>query len=141
MKLSVGKSIILILVVVLLLAACGGGSSSGPSDEDVETEVDPETGLMINPLQDPGGPFIVEGVINSLTLTPQTSPEFVIKADNGKNYRIRSQSLADTYYDDGEAVTPSLIRQGERVRATVTYDPAKLLYFTDNLLFFRATTE
>lgn len=142
MKQHLGKLLILIAIMGFVLAACGGDSSDSAGGGDaVEAEVDPETGLLINPIDVPDGPFIVDGEINSLNLTPQTSPEFVIRVDGGKTYRVRSQALADTFFDDGEPVTPSLIRQGVRARATVTYDPVQLLYYSDDLTFIRETEE
>jgi hypothetical protein len=142
MKQHVGKLIILVIVMGFVFTACGGGSTEGTDAGDAgEAEVDPDTGLLINPDVAPEGPFIVDGEINSLNLTPQTSPEFVIRVDSGKTYRIRSQGLAETYFDDGEPVTPSLIRQGVRARATVTYDPVRLLYFSEDLIFIKEAEE
>ncbi len=129
----------MLLVGVLLLAACGGGNAEpaggAETNAEPEIEVDPETGLLINPLTDPGGQFIVEGPLVSLNLTPQTAPEFVVRIAPEKTYRIRSQSLADTFFEDGEAVTPNNIRQGMVVRATIEFDPELTIYRSDNLVF------
>ena len=133
----------IMIVGVMLLAACGGGNAEpasggntgGDSAQEPDIEVDPETGLLINPLTDPGGQFIVEGSLVSLNLTPQTSPEFVVRIAPEKTYRVRAQSLADTFFEDGEAVTPSNIRQGMMVRATIEFDPDIAIYRTENLIF------
>ncbi len=105
----------LLFLLLCAMAACGGGNGN---DETI-TETDPDTGLPLNPETLPDGPFIVEGSIANLNLTPQDKPEFVIRVASGKTYRIRSQPLSNTTYDDGEAIAPSAFTQGMRVRATV----------------------
>lgn len=131
--------LVLFLVGVFLLAACGGGNTQPAGGNNAagesETEVDSDTGLQINPLTDPGGQFIVEGPLDSVNLTPQTAPEFVVRITPEKTYRIRSQSLADTFFEDGEAVTPSAIRQGMMIRATIEFDPDLAIYRSDDLVF------
>lgn len=108
---------LLLLLSVLLLAACG----SEP-EVTLPVEIDEATGLPLNPDPIPQDTeFIVEGVIRSMNLTPQTSPEFVISAPSGKTFRIRSQGITEIFYADGEGVTVDQIAQGMAVRATVAY--------------------
>ena len=72
------------------------------------TGVDPDTGLNVNPemrsIQVTR--FIIRGEIISMNLTPTTSPEFLIQSPDGLRFRIQSQDLADTYYDDGDQLQP-----------------------------------
>ena len=85
--------------------------------------------------------FVIEGVVSSLTLTPQDKPEYVVTLPSGKRYRIRSQPLSETFFDDGTAVSPSTLRQGMTVRATVAYFPDEGVageYRTADLIFFLA---
>jgi hypothetical protein len=142
------KFLFLWLLLVAALTACGGGGSTTtngdeaePEEVVVEDEVDEETGLPLNPEIAPEGEFIIEGVISSLTLTPQDKPEFVIILPSGKRYRIRSQPLSETFFDDGTAVSPSTLRQGMNIRATVEYFPDEGVageYRTADLLFYLA---
>ena len=137
-------------LLAFALAACGGGepttTNSGnepAADEEVvvEDQVDEETGLPFNPEEAPDGEFIIEGVVSSLTLTPQDKPEYVVTLPSGKRYRIRSQPLSETFFDDGTAVSPSTLRQGMTVRATVAYFPDEGVageYRTADLIFFLA---
>ncbi|HEX6385202.1 MAG TPA: hypothetical protein VF177_11075 [Anaerolineae bacterium] len=86
--------------------------------------VDPETGLEINPETfGPGDEFLVRGTIISMNLTPVVSPEFLIEAPSGRRYRLGSQSLAETFYDDGTQIQPHEYRQGMLAEATVTLSP------------------
>jgi hypothetical protein len=137
-------------LLVLALAGCGGGeaatstTSSQTNDEEeavVEEQVDEETGLPFNPEEAPDGEFVIEGVVSSLTLTPQDKPEYVVQLPSGKRYRIRSQPLSETFFDDGTPVSPSTLRQGMTVRATVEYFPDEGVageYRTADLTFFLA---
>lgn len=85
---------------------------------------DPETGLAINPeVYAAGEEFIVRGRILSMTLTPTTAPEFLIEAPSGRRYRMRSQDLAQTFFDDGTQIRPHEYRQGMLVQATVAFPP------------------
>jgi len=121
-----------VLLLTILLAACGGnGSTDNATTTD---EIDAATGLPLNPQVLPDGPFIVEGVIASQNLTPQTAPEFVVRVPSGKTFRIRSQPLADTFYDDGSPIAPSEFTQGMQVRAMVTQAPADATSGSVNLL-------
>lgn len=130
------KKLLVLLVFVALLVACGGGTespttgASGATGSD-ETgpagpEIDPDTGLVINPdLQyaQSGEEFIVDGTAISLNLTPVTSPEYLILPEGGTlRYRILGQALADTFYEDGSAVPISAFQNGIHVRATVKFD-------------------
>ena len=84
---------------------------------------DPETGLEINPENvNPGDTFIVRGTIISMNLTPITSPEFLIQEPNGRKYRIRTQSLDDTYFLDGSQWKPFEYQLGVGGQATVVFD-------------------
>jgi hypothetical protein len=112
------KRILLIsLVLAFILAGCGGAAESS---ETTAGEIDAATGLPLNPDTIPtDSPFIVEGTIASMNLTPQSAPEFVVRAPSGKTYRIRTQALPDITYDDGEPVGVDGFSQGMSVRATV----------------------
>lgn len=82
---------------------------------------DPETGLLINPDSvRPGDTFIVRGEIISMNLTPITAPEFLILSPDGLRFRLRSQSLNDTFYEDGEQLQPFQYRNGMLAQATAT---------------------
>lgn len=123
------KVCLLMLVFVLLLVACGGGGNEGEStesddsQEQPEVQVDPETGLEINPDPIPAsGQFIVDGIMVSNTLIPQDSPEFTIQSPAGKNYRMRSQALSAITYEDGSAVEVSAFVTGVPMRATVSVE-------------------
>lgn len=123
------------LLTILFLAACGSGNGGEPAAGENGPAIDTETGLPFNPESDPGGQFIVEGPLVSLNLTPQTHPEFVIRVSPTKTYRVRSQSLAETFYEDGEPVVPNTIRQGMEVRATIEYNPDLQIYSSEDLIF------
>ena len=85
--------------------------------------IDPDTGLEINPeAVNPGDTFIVRGTIISMNLTPITSPEFLIQAPNERKYRIRTQTLDDTYFMDGSQWKPFEYQIGVGGQATVTLD-------------------
>lgn len=123
------KVCLLMLVLVLLLVACGGGGNEGENTESdnsqkqPEVQVDPETGLEINPDPIPtSGQFIVEGIMVSNTLIPQDSPEFTIQSPAGKNYRMRSQALSTITYEDGSAVEVPAFVHGVPMRATVSVE-------------------
>ncbi len=83
--------------------------------------IDPETGLVINPDSvNPGDTFIVRGEIISMNLTPITAPEFLILSPDGFRFRLRSQSLNDTFYEDGDQLQPFQYRNGMLAQATAT---------------------
>lgn len=135
--------------LVFALTACGGGAPAASTGNNgaiaeegaIEEQVDVQTGLPLNPEQAPDGEFIIEGVVSSLTLTPQDKPEYVIQLPSGKRYRIRSQPLSETFFDDGTPVSPSTLRQGMTIRATVQYFPDEGVvgeYRTADLVFFLA---
>ncbi|MCC6606947.1 MAG: hypothetical protein IT327_27315 [Anaerolineae bacterium] len=85
------------------------------------TGTDTETGLPVNPASvNPGDTFIVRGEIISMNLTPTTSPEFLIQAPDGLKFRLRSQDLAETFYEDGDQLQPFQYRNGILAQATVT---------------------
>ncbi|MCA9934141.1 MAG: hypothetical protein H6662_05475 [Ardenticatenaceae bacterium] len=125
------RYLLLVFVLTALLTACGGNDNAANT---VPVELDEATGLPLNPEVLPDGPFIVEGVVASQNLTPQTSPEFVVRVPSGKTFRIRSQGLADTFYDDGSPIAASEFTQGMQVRATVTQAPADETSGSVNLL-------
>ena len=80
---------------------------------------DPETGLQVNPdVVRPGDTFIVRGQIISMNLTPTTAPEFLIQSPDGLNFRLRSQDLATTFYEDGDQLKPFQYRNGILAQAT-----------------------
>jgi hypothetical protein len=140
------KVLFLWFLLLFALSACGGGgpattNSDAGEEVVVEDQVDEETGLPFNPEEAPDGEFVIEGVVSSLTLTPQDKPEYVVTLPSGKRYRIRSQPLSETFFDDGTAVSPSTLRQGMTVRATVAYFPDEGVageYRTADLIFFMA---
>lgn len=89
---------------------------------------DAETGLEVNPsTYGPGDTFIVRGTVISMNLTPITAPEFLIESPDGTRYRIRSQSLDDTYFTDGSQWKPFEYRQGVGAMATVNFDASASL--------------
>ncbi len=130
------NTLLLILLSLLLLAlvACGG---NGATENGADIEIDAETGLPLNPVDTRSGPFVVEGTLSSLNTTPQNAPEFVVRAPSGQTYRIRSQPLSETFFSDGEPVTPSTIRQGMTVRATAEFDPNIQIFTSEDLVFIR----
>ena len=128
------RYLLLTLILLLFLAACGGSGGANDSAPADAGDTDADTGLPVNPETTPDGPFIIDGTIASINLTPQTAPEYVIRIPSGRTFRVRAQGLADTFYEDGTAVVPSEIRQSMAVRATVTYDPATLLYTSEDLV-------
>ena len=158
---------VLWLAITLLVAACGGGQASEPSaasraggDSAASTEtetitagdattflgrpasgIDPETGLPINPEEvNPGDRFIIIGTITSMNLTPTTSPEFVIQSPAGKRYRIRSQDLAETYFEDGAQLRLFEYQLGLKAMATAELaadaGPSDLAITTDLTLLY-----
>jgi len=125
-------------------AGTSGTSAEASGDEEAGDMVagrpasgtDPETGLGINPdTFGPGDEFMVRGVIISMNLTPTVSPEFLIEAPSGRRYRLRSQDLAETYFDDGAQLRPHEYRQGMLAQATVSLasdaGPADILHSQD----------
>ena len=82
---------------------------------------DPDTGLIVNPESvNPGDTFIVRGEIISMNLTPTTAPEFLIQSPEGLKFRIRSQDLKETFYEDGDQLQAFQYRNGLLAQATVT---------------------
>lgn len=94
---------------------------SSPAGTDLlMSGTDPETGLEINPIPILRGvEFIVRGNVISINLTPQTTPEFVVKSPADQNYRIRPQGVADIYMLDGSQLPAFQYRLGMLVQATV----------------------
>lgn len=131
------KKLLVLLVLAAMIAACGGGGGSsdatssgneaGTDTGAAGAEIDPDTGLVINPdLQyaQSGEEFIVDGNATSLNLTPVTAPEYLILPLTGTlRYRILGQPLSETYFDDGTLVPTTAFQNGIRVRATVKFDP------------------
>lgn len=82
---------------------------------------DPDTGLVVNPESvSPGDTFIVRGEIISMNLTPTTAPEFLIQTADGLKFRIRSQDLKETFYEDGDQLQAFQYRNGLLAQATVS---------------------
>lgn len=82
---------------------------------------DPDTGLIVNPESvNPGDTFIVRGEIISMNLTPTTAPEFLLQSPEGLKFRIRSQDLKETFYEDGDQLQAFQYRNGLLAQATVT---------------------
>lgn len=95
--------------------------ASGGFGDRPMTGTDPETGLAINPDSvNPGDTFIVRGEIISMNLTPTTSPEFLIQSPDGLKFRLRSQDLAETYFEDGDQLQPFQYQLGILAQATAT---------------------
>ena len=132
-------------------AGAGTSATSGEASDDEAggdliagrptSGTDPETGLDVNPETfGPGDEFVVRGTIISMNLTPTVSPEFLIEAPSGRNYRIRGQDLAETYFDDGTQLRPHEYRQGMLAEATVALPsdagPADILV-SENLTLLR----
>jgi hypothetical protein len=130
---------LLLMTFIVFWAACGSGG------EVVQEEytIDESTGLPLNPEAIPDGDFVVEGTISSMNLTPQSTPEFVLRIDSGRTYRVRTQPLPDILYSDGEAVGIANFVQGMEVRAVIsqivggaeTGNTTQLV--TDNLVIVR----
>ena len=96
-------------------------SSDSPFGDRPMSGTDPETGLPVNPeTVRPGDTFIVRGEIISMNLTPTTSPEFLIQSPEGLNFRLRSQDLADTYFEDGDQLQAFQYQNGLLAQATAT---------------------
>jgi len=96
-------------------------ASGSPFGDRPMTGTDPETGLSVNPESvNPGDTFIVRGEIISMNLTPTTSPEFLIQSPDGLKFRLRSQDLADTYYEDGDQLKPFQYQNGLLAQATAS---------------------
>lgn len=96
-------------------------ASDSPFGDRPMSGTDPDTGLPVNPESvNPGDTFIVRGEIISMNLTPTTSPEFLIQSPDGINYRLRSQDLADTYYEDGDQLQAFQYQNGLLAQATAT---------------------
>jgi hypothetical protein len=105
------------VLILLLLAAC---RQELPAGVELEGDTDSESGLPLNPETPPvDGPFIIDGEIASMQLTRTTEPEFVIRIESGKTFRVRAQELAAITYDDGEAVDNASFDLGMHVRATI----------------------
>ena len=97
-------------------AAAEGGFGSRPM-----SGTDPDTGLVVNPDSvNPGDTFIVRGEIISMNLTPTTAPEFLVQSPEGLKFRIRSQDLAETFYEDGDQLQPFQYQLGILAQATAT---------------------
>lgn len=85
---------------------------------------DPETGLEINPDPIPKGvEFIAIGEVIQMNLTPQSSPEFVIRAPNNLTYRIATQALGDIVTVDGTALLPHEYKINMIAQATAFLAP------------------
>lgn len=96
-------------------------ASDSPFGDRPLTGTDPETGLPVNPeAVNPGDTFIVRGEIISMNLTPTTSPEFLIQSPDGLKFRLRSQDLADTYFEDGDQLQAFQYQNGLLAQATAT---------------------
>jgi hypothetical protein len=101
--------------------AAESAAPGSPFGDRPMTGTDPETGLVVNPeTVRPGDTFIVRGEIISMNLTPVTSPEFLIQSPDGTNFRLRSQALAETYYEDGDQLQAFQYRNGLLAQATAT---------------------
>lgn len=83
---------------------------------------DPATGMAVNPADVPlGESFIVRGELISANLTPQDSPEFVVRTPSGQTYRMGAQPLSNIYFEDGETqLEPHEFQRGLTVQATVS---------------------
>lgn len=101
-------------------SAAGDTAAAAGDGEGVYFGIDPETGLEINPEVTPRGvEFIARGEVISMNLTPQTSPEFVIRAPNGASFRMATQGLADIFLLDGSQLKPFEYKIGMEAKATV----------------------
>ena len=96
-------------------------AASSPFGDRPMSGIDPETNLAVNPdTVRPGDTFIVRGEIISMNLTPTTSPEFLIQSPDGLKFRLRSQDLAETYFEDGDQLEPYQYQLGLLAEATAT---------------------
>lgn len=128
----------LVSILALFLVTCSGNGIIGEAEE---YETDPVTGLPFNPTTVPTTEFVVDGRVQSLSLTPQTAPEFVVQAPSGKTYRIRSQALSNIHYDDGQQVLVHEFRNNMRVTATVRRDPDSGNLVSDDFTVMRPLDE
>ena len=102
----------------------GDAASAEEGGEALLSGIDPDTGLEINPDPIPyGTDFIVRGEVIQMNLTPQTEPEFVIRAANGLTYRIATQGLADVFLLDGGQLKPFEYKNGMEAMATAFLPP------------------
>lgn len=96
-------------------------ASDSPFGDRPMTGTDPDTGLPVNPESiSPGDTFIVRGEIISMNLTPTTSPEFLIQSPDGLKFRLRSQDLAETFFEDGDQLQAFQYQNGLLAQATAT---------------------
>jgi hypothetical protein len=101
--------------------AAESAASDSPFGDRPITGTDPDTGLPVNPESiRPGDTFIVRGEIISMNLTPTTSPEFLIQSPDGLKFRLRSQDLAETFFEDGDQLQAFQYQNGLLAQATAT---------------------
>jgi hypothetical protein len=111
------KQLIYIIIIFAMFTAC---RSAAPSSPAVSGETDSESGLPLNPVSPPAdSPFIVDGEIASMNIDTLSAPEFVIRIENGKTFRVQAQELSAVTYDDGEPVGVDNLETGMHVRATI----------------------
>ncbi|MAU02146.1 MAG: hypothetical protein CL608_33835 [Anaerolineaceae bacterium] len=109
----------LFLGLLLAVSCTSGGAAGEPTAVPATPIIDEATGLELNPIVIPDGEFVVQGTITAVNLIPQDEPLIKVMAENGQLYQVRSQPVPQITYEDGTAVPPLEIKNGQRVRATV----------------------
>jgi len=113
----------LFLATWLFVACAAPNNVTENSQEIVEPTasivLDEETGLPFNPEIIPEGEFVVEGVINAVTVIPQDKPLFKIISETGIVYQINAQPISQIFMEDGTSLRAIDFKNGMVVRATV----------------------
>ncbi len=116
------KNWIILLLTTFIFTSCAPTNTSSENEQteqEVPVVLDEETGLPLNPETIPDGEFVVEGVINAVTVVPQDKPLFKIMTNTGLFYQINAQPVSEIFMADGTALRAFEFKSGMVVRATV----------------------
>ncbi len=113
------KGRLLFFLVIITLAACAPTDDNQAVETTIPVVLDEKTGLPLNPEFIPNGEFIVEGVINAVTVIPQDKPLFKIMTDTGQLFQINAQPVSEIFMADGTTIRAVDFKNGMIVRATV----------------------